>query len=233
MDGMNLIKALWHYFYGQDDDCNSNEAIVEYFEEQKGLYDCGLCCVKMVLKWHNINGYSEFNVHKIVNEHEISTFTTPLWTIDLYCFLRTHNVNCIMFTTTIGVNPALYDIDWYNRHINIDLKRVQDKFALAEHNQWIIKNVSLTMSEIISKFIDSNNIIAIILVDSNILNCTGKLDYSGHFIVLSAYKSETNKFEYVNPSSNKPFYKYIDVDKLEKARKAIGTDDDLIFINTN
>jgi hypothetical protein len=234
---MNIIKAFWCALYGDNEDCDPTETIVLYFEEQKGLYDCGLCCVKMALKWYNLNGFGEFNVNKLINEHEISTFTTPLWTIDLYCFLRSNNINCIMYTTSVGVNPALYDIDWYNRHINVDLKRVQDKFALAEHNQWIIKTHSISISEIIKKFIDNNKIIAIILVDSNILNLAGysatPATYSGHFIILSAYKPETNKFEYVNPSSSKPFYKYINVEKLDRARKATGTDEDLIFINTS
>lgn len=55
--------------------------------------------------------------------------------------------------------------------------------------------------------------------------------YCGHFIVLIGYDDTNNRFFYRNPSTYRNL-SYTTQENLELARKAYGTDEDIIFVYT-
>lgn len=90
--------------------------------------------------------------------HSISNNCCPLWTIDLYCFLRAqaqeeiNDFSATMYTQYIGVDLTHYNnIDWYTKtYSDLELCRVKNNFDLAQNRGWDIVQV--------------NNIIVIVII---------------------------------------------------------------------
>ena len=64
---------------------NYNKEYIKIHVKQRSNWDCGIACLMMVAKWIS---YCEDDFHNHIIDNEISIRTKPLWTIDLYCFLR-------------------------------------------------------------------------------------------------------------------------------------------------
>ncbi|VFQ77439.1 unnamed protein product [Cuscuta campestris] len=96
-------------------------------------------------------------------------------------------------------------------------------------------------AEEISLLILSRNYIAIALVDQCKLShswledlyvssfCSNKPGYTGHYVVICGYDSGTDTFEIRDPASSQE-HERVSSRCLEEARKAFGTDEDLLLI---
>ena len=58
-----------------------------------------------------------------------------------------------------------------------------------------------------------------------------KKSFAGHYVVLVGYDDYKKVVFYLNPSVSKPL-SYTSYDSFERARKAFGTDEDILFIYT-
>ena len=70
---------------------------------------------------------------------------------------------------------------------------------------------------------------------SNIRNCftgTCSTAYQGHFIVLVDHDPDQGLLYYANPSSNDPVC-HCSYEHMQEARLSYGTDEDIIFIDSN
>ncbi|KAF4361826.1 hypothetical protein F8388_016417 [Cannabis sativa] len=100
---------------------------------------------------------------------------------------------------------------------------------------------SLSIEEI-SLLILSGEYIAIALVDQYKLSRSWLKDvfisdisdinsgYTGHYVIICGYDTETDEFEIRDPASSRKHIK-ISSDCLEEARKSFGTDEDLLLIS--
>ena len=77
--------------------------------------------------------------------NSISDNRNPLWTIDLYCFIRSQEstlLSAVMYTQYIGIDPTHYNIDWYKKtYSDYELNRVNSNFNLAYDSNWDIIKV--------------------------------------------------------------------------------------------
>ena len=113
-----------------------------YHVPQKFSWDCGIACIEMVLKWIGIPE-SRYRWHL----NELYLRSSPLWTVELFCFLREKfYVDCSMSTLCVGVNPSHLGIDWYSQHWSShELGRIQRSFDSAAENSWIIEKVRIEL----------------------------------------------------------------------------------------
>eukprot|EP00002_Diphylleia_rotans_P009584 TRINITY_DN19970_c0_g1_i1.p1 TRINITY_DN19970_c0_g1~~TRINITY_DN19970_c0_g1_i1.p1 ORF type:complete len:222 (-),score=32.55 TRINITY_DN19970_c0_g1_i1:20-685(-) len=186
-------------------------------QKQQSDWDCGLACVRSILKslFFNTLDFDQL-------EREIAT--RSIWTIDLLFLLEHYGVHAKMYTQTIGVTSTHHEMDFYKSELDIDEIRVNSRFESASSKN-IIHRGSLSQKELISLL--RSNYVALVLVDSRILQ--GKSgSYYGHFVVICGFCVARKSYVVMNPGYNE--LKEYNADLLDKARKAKGTDEDVILI---
>ncbi|XP_028792747.1 protein GUCD1 isoform X1 [Neltuma alba] len=201
---------------------------------QSYTWDCGLACVLMVLK---TIGVDNCNIQELA---ELCR-TTSIWTVDLAYLLQKFSVCFCYFTVTFGANPNYCVESFYKEQLPNDLERVDKLFQKAVGAGINIQCRSVRGEEI-SSLILSGTYIAIALVDHNKLSCVWEDDvqvpaifcdssgYTGHYVLICGYDAGADMFEIRDPASSKK-HKRIPSKSLEEARKAFGTDEDLLLIS--
>lgn len=202
-----------------------------YYVKQRDTWDCGLACIKMVIKWNNINVDDDISV---LSSDTISTYNSPLWTIDLYCYLRSHNYDAIMYTKTTDIDDIIAfhkGLDWYDEGVN-DMIRINGNFMLAKNNNWMIIQDAFHIDNVFIDCLISDNAVAIVLVDSSTINSSAISDrndtrYTGHYILVIAFDQDSLEAIYLDPAKD-DLRQRVHVDVLNKARNHVGTDNDVI-----
>ncbi|KAF1894868.1 hypothetical protein Lal_00022362 [Lupinus albus] len=196
-------------------------------------WDCGLACVTMVLKTIGIN---DCNIQSLAE----LCCTNSIWTVDLAYLLQRFSVTFSYFTVTYGANPNYCVESFYKEELPNDLVRVDTLFRQAMEAGIDIQCRSISGEEI-SVLILSGKCIAIALVDHNKLSHAWQEDdhvpgvfsnnpgYTGHYVLICGYDAEADMFEIRDPASSKKHNK-VSSKSLEEARKAFGTDEDLLLV---
>ncbi|KAL2333311.1 hypothetical protein Fmac_014524 [Flemingia macrophylla] len=196
-------------------------------------WDCGLACVLMVLKTIGVNNYDIQALAELC-------CTTSIWTVDLAYLLQRFSVAFSYFTVTLGANPKYCVESFYKDELPNDLVRVDMLFQKAVEAEIDIQCRSISAEEI-SILVLSGKYIAIALVDHNKLSHVLQEDvpvpgvfsnnpgYTGHYVLICGYDAGADMFEIRDPASSKK-HKRISLKSLEEARKAFGTDEDLLLI---
>ncbi|XP_057429614.1 guanylyl cyclase 1 isoform X2 [Lotus japonicus] len=167
--------------------------------------------------------------------------STSIWTVDLAYLLQRFSVTFSYFTVTFGANPNYCIESFYQEEFPNDLVRVDMLFQKAMEAGIDIQCRSISAKEI-SILILSGKYIAIALVDHNKLSYvwqddvhvpgvfSNNLGYTGHYVLICGYDAGADMFEIRDPASSKK-QKRISSKSLEEARKAFGTDEDLLLIS--
>jgi len=214
---------------GVDEEHFIDDRFSHIYVRQSSNWDCGIACLSMVLKWSNAADQTPLVFDK----------STPLWTIDLYVFLKQRGLrDAIFYTTCKGINRDHFAIDWYKRHIEADVLRVERKFQEAKDNEWAV-NDAISLLQIGNLLLQGGgagkSCVVILLVDNNLLKkktttSSSALQYAGHYILLVHFDAEKQTFLYLDPSTDaNPVC--IDIAHLMSAHVASGTDQDVIVIN--
>ncbi|MED6171349.1 Complement component 1 Q subcomponent-binding protein, mitochondrial [Stylosanthes scabra] len=197
-------------------------------------WDCGLACVSMVLKTIGVNDYGIQALAELCS-------TNSVWTVDLAYLLQRFSVAFSYLTVTFGANPNYSVESFYKEELPNDLVRVDMLFQRAVEAGIDIQCRSISGREI-SILILSGKYIAIALVDQSKLSHVLQDDvhvpevssnnpgYTGHYVLICGYDAGADMFEIRDPASSKK-HKRISSKSLEEARKAFGTDEDLLLIS--
>jgi len=214
--------------------------------QQRFRWDCGVTSVMMVLR-PNERTQFERDFDKICEEEG---FLNSTWTIDLAYLLNRFGSSCRYCTVTWGVDPKYDNQSFYKPILSKDENRVNSKFNEAKEKGMNVELRSVELDEIFHH-LDTRNP-AIVLVDANFIRCKTcsfsgftcdawifqlcpsacQLDYTGHYIVVTGYDSSKRLVYYENPSvrQGECCMSYGD---FNAARRAYGTDEDIIFIYNN
>ncbi|KAK5638029.1 hypothetical protein RI129_012324 [Pyrocoelia pectoralis] len=208
---------------------------------QRYDWDCGISCVLMVLKERDRESFSNDFLAICKGEG----FHKSTWTIDLCYLLHRYNVYHSFFTVTMGIHPGYHSNPFYNKVLAKDEERVNNRFSEAKMYGIDVYKRSVDMLMIL-EHLQKGPII--VLTNARLLTCDlCKLNkvslelrqcfpwpttYQGHYIILCGFHKPKQKIYYRNPS----FYNRVCVmslNVLDDARKAYGTDEDIILINYN
>ncbi|XP_065305059.1 protein GUCD1 [Dermacentor albipictus] len=209
--------------------------------EQSLSWDCGVSCVAMVLS-------PEQRSDLLLNRDLIGReegYHQSTWTIDLCYLLRRFGVDHVYTTVTLGVNPMFQKECYYKKSLQWDFQRVEDRFRDAASHGLTVCQRSTTVAELLEHLAGGKPVI--VLVDHGQLHCdscqknrvVAKMagvfaryaPYQGHYIVLCGYRLRERKFLYRNPSKSERLCS-VTFETLDRARKRLGTDEDVIFVNT-
>ena len=217
-------------------------------------WDCGLACTYAILRTctseatrASIPSYDQFLA--LQREH-------PAWTIDLAFVVAESKarfelvldaVAMEFYTTLAAANPEHASESFYASDFASEAERVNARFTRAREERLVQLHVQSVASETLIEWVESKRKLIICLVDYRVLCAASgwKLEeedddgqqqqgYLGHFVVLCGFDRERECFECMDPNkyrgSDDDFVR-VGVEALDKARRAAGTDEDLLVVS--
>lgn len=196
---------------------------------QSFSWDCGLACVMMVLQHKGMSAPLE-EMMKIAG-------TKSVWTVDLAYILSRYSVDFTFYTVTDGVRPEYGAEAFYKLDIDQDMVRVNKLFETAPQLNIKIDKRSVDVSEILDCVQRGGMVIT--LVDKRLLP-TGStiarliqqhvaVGFVGHYVIVCGYNPRTRCVLITDPACGEGRTP-VPVAEYEAARKAFGTDEDLLLI---
>jgi len=213
---------------------------------QMGDWDCGVACITGAI--------SEVSDTKKISLAEAMKFLPPkaaetrsVWTVDLaYAIKNSGFSNFLCTTTSCGVDPSHAELGFYSKGFDEDEKRVNALLHDAAEKKIAIREESVSDRDL-CKFLAVPGNMVIALVNSTDMRCSecahfgGQMfsciarwmygGYVGHYVLLFDY-TESGQIWYHDPGRSHSGCS-INVEMFEQARKARGTDEDLIFISSD
>ncbi|TYH00471.1 hypothetical protein ES288_A10G279700v1 [Gossypium darwinii] len=172
-------------------------------------WDCGLACVLMALTTIGVNDCSIENLAELC-------CTTSIWTVDLAYLLQKFSVRFSYYTVTFGANPN-YSGETYYKCRSISGEEI---------SCWILSGKYIAIA-LVDQYKLSQSWMEDVIIPGFQGNDVG---YTGHYVVICGYDSETDEFEIRDPASSRE-HDRVSSKCLEEARKSFGTDEDLLLIS--
>ena len=196
---------------------------------QSFSWDCGLACVMMVLQHKGMSAPLE-EMMKIAG-------TKSVWTVDLAYILSRYSVDFTFYTVTDGVRPEYGAEAFYQVDIDADQVRVNKLFETATSLNIRVDKRSVDVKEILECV--NKGGMAITLVDKRLLP-TGStiarliqqhvaVGFVGHYVIVCGYNRRTRCVLITDPACGEGRTP-VPIAEYEAARKAFGTDEDLLLV---
>ena len=193
------------------------------FYKQESKNDCGPTVLKMALEYLGEH-YSRERLLELVDSDK-SGIT---WTLGLARAAAELRFKTEYYTTCLGFNPKNYELKYYQKEADdsSESKLKLEKLKLESHKLGMeMKEISLPIDKLLSKI--SKNCLAIILLDWSKIRETKY--FIGHFVLIVGYDEE-NVYVHNQGAHNPQAFLPINRILFEEARKANGTDKDIIYI---
>ncbi|KAA8500060.1 Protein GUCD1 [Porphyridium purpureum] len=209
----------------------------DFHVRQRFSWDCGLACAEMVLRARRVHaGIDARTLRSIVQ-------TTSVWTIDVAYLLAALGLKLKYYTLQAGVRQEYRKQPFYMEHLDADSERVQALFDAAAKNGVRVEERAVSLEWFKSSIALGR--ILIVLVDKRFLTCqicsksaqslaSSAVErlypgFLGHYIMVYGYDQELDSFWIKDPATSKKSC-LIRARVLESARRAFGTDEDVLCI---
>lgn len=187
------------------------------------INECGPIALQMVLEFLGEKHSKEKIKNLVCSETNGTTFTVGLAKAAASLGFKVE-----LCSISLGANPQNFELEFYKKNTNVDKYKEKVDELIAECNKLGVKftEKSLTNKEIFEKM--SKDCIPIVLLDWSKIKGAGS--FQGHFVPIAGFD---DKFVYVhNPGVKDPKQFFpIELSLFEIARKAKGTDEDILFIS--
>ena len=192
---------------------------------QQQSWDCGLACTEMALSALGLEGSSSGHV---ALRSRLSS--QSVWTIDLAYLLVDYGVDCQYLFASCDVDEdALSRSAFYAESLDADAKRVRLLFSKVGAHSVSAAKRSLSAAELWNLLQGLENIV-IVLVDAGALpNGKVGVDFAGHYVLVTGVDEDRDGYYYKDPAQPDAT-SFIRCSSLDKARRTMGTDEDLIII---
>jgi len=213
--------------------------------KQTEKWDCGLCCLSMVLSSLE---RSDSDLDSLKKLH----LGTVVWTVSLAYLFKSYNLPVKFFTISAKIS-ANYETDIFSLQQDAPeintfhqaLVLAQSRVEQANQNGIFIEERELSNDELKEYIL--KDYVALVLINSLFFDCmecnpimfnedrylsmplTGS-PYRGHYILICGYNPRSNTYVYKNPSSDKTIC-FIPASLLDKSRKSYGTQHNIILID--
>lgn len=183
--------------------------------KQKRHNDCGQVSAHMITSY--FNGFTTDSYDLICEMSSYKSDSDYTFSINLAIALKKLGHNVDLFTNPQKASSGL---EFYHGK-SYDTSLEKEFVDLGGQ----IKETSLVLEEILNKF--SKTTVPLVLL--NIKRIRNKNGFYGHFVPIVGYDDD---FLYVhNPSDIGSSFFQIDRKTFDKARKDVGTDEDIIFVS--
>lgn len=194
---------------------------IPYFK-QEGMLHCGPTALRMAIAYLG----KDPQIKTIIEKTGIKE-GKGLSTIEIAIAATTFNYDVKLYSKHISFNEENQKLDYYKNYSDIDLEQTKKLIETAKAKGVKLEEKTLPIEEILG-FVTENSVV-IILLDWNIVKEERKKSYLGHFVPIVGYDE---KYIYVhdaginNPKKFMPIKRQI----FDEARKAKGTDEDIVVI---
>ncbi|XP_053951730.1 protein GUCD1 isoform X2 [Anastrepha obliqua] len=202
--------------------------------QQRFNWDCGISCIIMILS----TSQRETLLHDFDKICAEEGFGSSTWTIDLCYLLQRFQVRHEYYTKTLGIDPSYSEHSYYTKIIDKDEKRVTRKFKEAHVHGLHVEHRTIEMEELLQHLGRRGPVI--LLTNASLLTCEvckrnvlEKFGYAGHYVVLCGYDLKSQLIYYHNPEVHDEHVCRCTTAAMDVARKAYGTDEDVILIFRN
>jgi hypothetical protein len=141
-------------------------------------------------------------------------------------------------TSQLGVDPAYAQLNLYKKSFQEDIQRIGNIFNDPE-KKFEVEQRSLSIEEV-SATLKLKASILVVLVDVRYLygedsaSSLAEDDYLGHYVVVTSVCEKTNNVLFFDPERidrmDPSLVQDVRNERFDVARKAIGTDEDIIVI---
>mmetsp|Transcript_12434 Transcript_12434/g.29358 ORF Transcript_12434/g.29358 Transcript_12434/m.29358 type:complete len:285 (-) Transcript_12434:21-875(-) len=252
------ILAMLDVIRGADETHSFPAPTLIYHIRQSEKWDCGLACLQMVHCWlcqpTTSKGIDVFKTERQWMRDLVAT--KSVWTPDLVnaldrmkrmssspeeeCspFQKMPNFSFLYCTTRLGVDNSFEDLDYYRDSFQCDELRVKSLLEDAKRRGLPMVQVPRLCLEEFAKVISHSEVVAIVLVDNHVLTkgpCGHSVNsaYRGHYILVSGISKSLDDRDccmvIVNPGVTVET-EFVSPKRFEEAWRAVGTDEDVIFI---
>ena len=193
------------------------------FYNQTTPLNCGPTALRMVLSYFG----DKTNIEELEKRTGIKQ-GKALSSIQIAIAAASLKYRTDFFSKHILFNEENLKLDYYKKYSDIDLEYSKELIKEAEKQGVKITEKTLSLEELLSCV--TKNSVPIILLDWNIITGKNEKGYQGHFVPLVGYSKENiyvHNHGFNNPQEFLPINKEI----FDKARKADGTDEDIIIIH--
>jgi ABC-type bacteriocin/lantibiotic exporter with double-glycine peptidase domain len=197
---------------------------IPFIAQAPGTYDCGPTCLRMILQYFG-EDHSLQEIQRLVD----TDTSGNTWTSGIAKAAGELGFPTEFYTEKLGLNTENFGLEYYQR-LSDGVENTQQKiqrlhaacreFGVGLHEQEM-------RSEDICGALGTDRV-AIILVDWNKIE--GKEGYKGHFVVLTGYDGTHVTVHQPGPREPTPHYR-ITYGLFDQARRAPGTDQDIIFVS--
>jgi len=212
-------------------------------ERQRERWDCGVACACMCAR----AAARKAGAGKESQSFELAMMTRAcgtksVWTIDLAYVLRAFGVVSVMFTSFLGVNLQYATASFYREEILRDVRRVERLFASARERGVDVR-LGRMSKHTVAELVGSGRVACVALVDKSLLYTASDSEddvdhasegrrphFVGHYVVVCGIV-DAERFVIRDPARDDDASTLISARAFDAARRAFGTDDDLIFVN--
>lgn len=209
-------------------------------ERQRARWDCGVACACMCARAaaRTVNESQSFDLAMMTR----ACGTKSVWTIDLAYVLRAFGVVSVMFTSFLGVNLRYATASFYREEILRDVRRVERLFASARERGVDVRRGRVS-KHTVAELVGSGRVACVALVDKSLLYTASDAEddvdhasegrrahFIGHYVVVCGVV-DAERFVIRDPARDDVASTLISARAFDAARRAFGTDDDLIFVN--
>jgi uncharacterized protein YvpB len=191
------------------------------FYNQTTNLNCGPTALKMVLSYFGKNK----DLKEIEEKCEIKE-GKGIYTIQIATAASRFGYETNFYSKHLGVNPENLKMDFYKKYS----EEFDDsgKIVINAKNEGVkIHEMTLNLEEILG-FVSEKSV-PIILLDWNVVRNQKEKGYQGHFVPIVGY-DETNVYIHNHGLTNPKKFLKIKKEIFEEARKAKGTDEDILII---
>jgi len=192
------------------------------FYEQTTEQNCGPVALKMVLEFLG-ERFSVEELEKAANTKE----KEAVFTIQLAIAAKRPGFNVDFYSKNLKLNEENLNLEFYKKNTSLVSKDI-NKFLREAEKLGVKLHERAVNREEITSFISKDSV-PIIILDWSIITEKPEKGFVGHFVPIVGYNKDSfyvHNHGFINP---KPFLQ-IKKETFEKARKSLGTDEDILVI---
>lgn len=195
---------------------------VPFFKQTTPL-NCGPVALKMILAYFGEN--IELN---ILEEKTGIKEGKAIYTIQIATAAASLGYKTEFFSKHILFNEENLKQDFYKKYSEMDLEQSKKWIKEAKKSGVDIQEKTLSLKKILTLI--KKDSLPIVLLDWNIIKNRREKGYQGHFVPIVGYDTK-NVYVHNHGLTETQGFLPIPIDIFDKARKAEGTDEDIIIIH--
>lgn len=192
------------------------------FYKQTTKLNCGPAALRMILAYFG----KDYELPLLEEKAKIKE-GKGVFTIQIAIAAASLGYTSEFYSKQVSFNKENLKLDFYQKYADLITQTdlfIEEAKKLGVH----VEEKQLTLEEILSKI--NINSLPIILLDWNIVKGTREKGYQGHFVPIVGYDDQkiyVHNHGFTDPTQ----FLAIDREIFNEARKAKGTDEDIIFIH--